>query len=440
MEFRDAVITPVVILILLGVAMALRSKVTTPETRKFFLPALLVKLIGAVTLGLIYQFYYGGGDTLNYFHHGITPIWDAFLDSPLKAFKIIFSDDVHQPDTIEYTSRIWFTANDPSSLFVIRIASVLSILTLNTYSAIAVFFAAFSFSGGWAFYRALLRFYPQLHWQFALAIFFIPSVVFWGSGLMKDTLTLGALCWLAFASVRIFFERRRLLLNILLFLGMVVIIYSIKIYVVLCFIPALLLWVGYDKYVAIENRVLKIMLLPLILAVVAGGSYFAILKIGEGNARYSIENLGNAAEVTAKWINYVSDLEGGSGYTLGDFDYSPAGIARKFLPAIFVTLFQPFLWQASNPVMLISALESTALFFISLYVLGRSGLSLFWRLAQQNSLFLFCLVFSIAFAASVGLSTYNFGSLVRYKIPLLPFYGVFLSILWYYSKRDKKFS
>ncbi|NNF02533.1 MAG: hypothetical protein HKN22_07590 [Bacteroidia bacterium] len=40
----------------------------------------------------------------------------------------------------------------------------------------------------------------------------------------------------------------------------------------------------------------------------------------------------------------------------------------------------------------------------------------------------FCIIFSLFFAFSVGLSTSNFGSLVRYKIPLLPFFVAALFI------------
>jgi hypothetical protein len=44
------------------------------------------------------------------------------------------------------------------------------------------------------------------------------------------------------------------------------------------------------------------------------------------------------------------------------------------------------------------------------------------------------LVFSIIFAFSVGFTSYNFGTLVRYKIPLMPFYYIALFIL---SDKDK---
>ena len=53
---------------------------------------------------------------------------------------------------------------------------------------------------------------------------------------------------------------------------------------------------------------------------------------------------------------------------------------------------------------------------------------------------LFSLIFSIAFAFAVGVSTYNFGTLVRYKIPLLPFFVVALILIWHHSKKETKSS
>ncbi|HAA14526.1 MAG TPA: hypothetical protein DCE41_23715 [Cytophagales bacterium] len=437
MEVKDLFITPIYIVIVLGLAFTIRPLVTTQQTQKYFFPALLLKIFGAIVLGLIYQFYYQGGDTFTYYTHGTQHIWEAFLDRPSKALKLIFLKAQLDADTVEFSRQIW-TYYDPASYFVVRVGGIFSLVSFNTYSTMAILFSVFSFSGGWAMYRALLKFYPQLHLPFAVAIFFIPSVVFWGSGLLKDTLTLGALGWLVWAIVGLFFVKRRFVIHGIIALSALYIIYSIKIYIVLCFIPAAILWVGYDWYSGISRMEIKILVAPLVLAILAGFSYLLVTEIGQGDERYSIDNLGRAAEVTARWINFVSEKEGGAGYTLGDFDYSPVGIARKTLPAIFVTLYQPFLWQASNPVMLISALESFALLMLTLWILVQGGWKVLRPALLHNSLFLFAFLFSLSFAAAVGFSTYNFGSLVRYKIPLLPLFGIVLTLLWYYAQKNRQ--
>ena len=40
------------------------------------------------------------------------------------------------------------------------------------------------------------------------------------------------------------------------------------------------------------------------------------------------------------------------------------------------------------------------------------------------------LVFTITFAAAVGMTSGNFGTLARYRIPMLPFYTSVLFIIW----------
>ena len=434
---QDFVVTPLFLLLIYFSAYLIRNKVSDKNTQRYFIPALTLKMIGAIAVGLIYQFYYTGGDTFNYFHHGSRHIWEAFLDSPVKAFQLIFADGTYQPGTYDYASKIWYYRDLPS-YFVIRVAGVFDLLTFHTYSATALLFACYSFGGLWAMYLSFYSFYNKLHREFAAAIFFIPSVFFWGSGLLKDTITLGALAWAFYAVVQLFFAKRSVLVNALILLLSCWIIYSIKIYILLCFLPAVIVWTFLAQLPKIKSIVVKSLLLPFILIIAALISYWMVLEVGEENARYNLDNLTYTAESTARWLSYVSEVEGGSGYSLGDYDYSPSGIIKKIPAAVNVTLFRPYLTEVSNPVMLMAALESLMVLLVTLYVFGKSiwnsALSIIWKKPE----IIFCLLFSLSFAFAIGFSTYNFGSLVRYKIPLIPFYLVGLFILNYYSKRSRR--
>ncbi len=107
MDLRDVFITPLFLAVIYLLAYVLRPLVSDNHTRKYFLPGLSVKLLGALAVGFIYQFYYGGGDTFNYYHDAGL-IWEAFLDSPLKALQLITAQGNYQPETFEYASRLWF--------------------------------------------------------------------------------------------------------------------------------------------------------------------------------------------------------------------------------------------------------------------------------------------------------------------------------------------
>ncbi|MBR9998904.1 MAG: hypothetical protein KFF73_08035, partial [Cyclobacteriaceae bacterium] len=365
---KDLIITPLLLILIYISAYFIRYFVADRKIRKYFLPALTLKILGAITLGFIYQYYYRGGDTFAYFDLGSRYIWEAFQDSPLKALKLIFARGEYLPETWEYASKIIFYEDLPS-YFVVRIAGFFDLFTFHTYSATACLFAVASFSGLWAMFTAFYRMFPKLHIELAIAIFFIPSVFFWGSGILKDSITLGALGWATFSFYFIFIRQKNFVRSTAILLLSFFIIYEIKIYILLCFIPALLIWLYVQYMSRVRNIVLKIMVFPVSLMILIGSGYLAVKKIGDENRRYNLENLTQTAEATARWLTYVSLREEGSVYTLGDFDYSATGIMRKTVPAIWVTLFRPYVWEVKNPVMALSAVESSSLFIFFLFVI-----------------------------------------------------------------------
>src|SRR5690606_34806844 len=105
--------------------------------------------------------------------------------------------------------------------------------------------------------------------------------------------------------------------------------------------------------------------------------------------------------------------------------------------AVNVTLFRPYLWEVNNMVMLLSALESLATLLLTLWIMFKVGLGNLFKYLISRPIISFCLLFAIAFSFAVGISTYNFGSLVRYKIPMFPFYLAGLFILRYLAWRKK---
>ncbi len=98
MELRDFIVTPIVLFLVYALAYWIRPKVTDANTRKFFFPALTLKIIGALAVGFIYQFYYDGGDTFNYHTYGSRIIWEAFIDDPGTGLRLIFSDNTFKGD------------------------------------------------------------------------------------------------------------------------------------------------------------------------------------------------------------------------------------------------------------------------------------------------------------------------------------------------------
>jgi len=445
MELKDIFLTLLYLPFIYIAAIIYRRKQSNSITKKYFLPALSVKIFGAISLGLIYQFYYGGGDTYNYFRD-TTPIWDAFLENPFIALKIIFSNNATDPETYAYTHRIYYII-DEHSYPVVQFAGFLSLFTFHTYTLVAIFFALFCFSGMWAFYKALYDMYPKLHKQFAIAVFFIPSVFFWGSGLMKDTITLGALGWLFNAIYFAFIKRKKIIINIVILIIAMIIIEKIKVYILLSFLPPAFLWIFLQYRSKIKSALVRFISLPFIIALAVPASYLAVTKLTEENSKYKFENIAFSTRESAEWLLYVSNSQGGSSYSLGEFDGTIGNLFLKLPQAIFVTLYRPFIWEAKNPVMFLSAIEAFVFLFMTLRIIWEIKFIRLLRLIQKHPIIIFCLLFTLIFSFGVGVTSYNFGTLVRYKIPMMPF---FLSALFIIrnigkaptrqSKRVKKFT
>lgn len=391
------------------------------------MPALWVRFAAAILLGVLYQFYYGGGDTFVYHTHGSTHIYNAFSDSFLKGIKLLFASGDYISGTYEYASKIWYY-RDPSSYYIIKIAAFFDLLTLNTYSATALFFAAFSFIGLWALYQTFYQQYKKLHFPLALATLFIPSVVFWGSGILKDTITLGALGLATYFFFQLFIRKK---INISFVLGLVMslyLIYNIKIYIILTLIPAFILWWVLMNLGSIKSFTLKLILLPVLLSIGISLIIFMVDKISIDNPKYALDNIAETVRITAYDIGFYTGRDAGSGYSIGELDGSIGSMIALFPEGVNVTLFRPYLWEVNNPLMLFSALESVVFMILTFYVLFKM---LYFVKAKPllNPLIIFLLCFSIIFAFAVGVSTFNFGTLARYKIPLLPLYASALVII-----------
>jgi hypothetical protein len=434
-ELRDLIVTPAVAMLVYLTAYLIRPYVTDVVNRRYFFPALSVKIVGAIALGVIYQFYYNGGDTYNFHTHGSRHIWEAFVDSPGKGLDMMLSGGKHDVSFYKYSSRIPFFT-DPSAFFIIKLTAFFDLFTFSTYSATALCFAVLSFIGMWMFFLTFYQKYPNLHRQIAFAAFFIPSVFFWGSGLLKDTLMMACLGVVTYEIDQLFIRKKVSVIHILLFVIALWCIFSVKKFILQAFIPAALLWIYLSNLKIIRSLVIRILIFPILVVLSIFSIYYSVVKVGEGDRRYAVENIAKTAKITAYDIRFQTGRDAGSGYTLGELDGSFGSMFRLAPQAINVSLFRPYLWEVNNPLMLLSALESLAFLILSVILIFKYRLGVLKSFRNPDISFSF--IFSIILAFAVGVSSFNFGTLVRYKIPLLPFYALTMILIYYENKPRKE--
>src|SRR5689334_11174178 len=166
----DYVLLPFFIGIVYAIAYNIRNKKYPRKHpwRKYYIPALTVKIFGAIFIGLVYAYYYSGGDTY-YFFNQAQVVNSSFNESMGKWINLLFHiPSIHDSGYYNYISQMpWYV--DPSSYTVISIVAFLSVFTLNTYLPTAVLFAFISFTGLWALFRTFASLYPRFVRPIAIA-------------------------------------------------------------------------------------------------------------------------------------------------------------------------------------------------------------------------------------------------------------------------------
>jgi hypothetical protein len=393
-----------------------RKEIRLNPAYRYFLWALFAKVVGAISLSLIYVYYYAGGDTFSYHDDGVV-LADLLWNDPGLYLKILFTPFRHEYLTDLGYIEYW---NNTQAFNTDRFVSVFEFVGMQRYMISSVLMAVVSFTGIWKLYLAFCDCYPKLYKRFALSILFVPSVVFWGSGLLKDSLTIAGAGWYVYSFYNIFIKRRKIPQNIIALAISIMVMIMIKPYVFIGLLPGSILWMVWNHLLKIRNLFLRIFLGPLI----------AVLGVGIGFLLWSAtsSNLGQYSTVDSMvqkaYVSY-SDLKmdhySGNGFDIGDYDPTLSGMMVKFVPAVNAALFRPYIWEAKNPVMIISGLENLIFLSLTIYFLFRRPVSFMVSLFS-NPLVLFSIIFGVFFAFSVGISTSNFGALVRLRIPAIPFF------------------
>lgn len=330
---------------------------------------------------------------------------------------------------------------DPKTFFVIRLFSPIVLLSGKSFIISSILVALMSFAGMWKFYRLLCMLYPGLMKYFLFSAIMIPSVIFWGSGLLKDTITMSATAWITYSIFMVFFKRKSVVVNVLMIIVMSYLIISIKPYIFVSLVPGLLVWVFFNQVKRIRNKLLRILTIPItgLLILVAASalmSYMGQYLGVYGNMDSMITKVKATQEDLLK-----SEYYGSNNYNIGVIDPTPMGLLAKAPAAIVAGLFRPFLWEARNPFVMVSGLENLTILIMLIFILIKVGIKIFFRAIINDPFLTYALVFAILFAFGVGLASTNFGALVRYRIPLMPFLVSGLFILlehWRQKKKEKE--
>lgn len=390
-------------------------KSETSIIRKFYWPALLLKLAAGILVGLIYSRYYTDSDTFFFFNeavdgaskiaNGIT----AYLDFLLS-------------------SRGGYYLGEDRMSFLIKIASFFCLITHNNYWITSLYFSFFSFLSAWWLTKLISNYIPGITIPACIAFLFFPSCVFWSSGIIKESLAMAALFFLAGVFLQLWFNKKIKYVQIMASLFFIWIGWSLKYYYVGLFVPILLsTWITrflISKFKISSWGEISLMLVILSVGLISASylhpnfSLHRVLEVIVSNNEAFVQ-LSAATDVIhfynleATWLSVIINTPW----------------------ALFSGLFRPFVWEATNLMQAFASLEN--LLVLILTIVSFRGLVLAFK-SEHRLLILAIVIYCVLLCVFLSLSSPNFGTLARYRVGFLPFFILLVTIHPFLTKHLSK--
>lgn len=315
-----------------------------------------------------------------------------------------------------------------NNFFLTRVSVLLYPLALGKYLLISFGYAAFSTVGVFKLYLTFLKIYPKHKKNITLSILFIPTMLFYSSPIFKETLCYAIMGFCA-EHVYNLFNKKGSLADVVWLAINVVFLYIVKAYV----LYAITLGIGlayaftflYRLY--IKSLIGKISVL-MIIGLVGLCFYLASNLIDPAIASF--------AQDANLFQELYNDGASTSSFEIGEIPTDFTGLLLKTPIALYTTYYRPHLWEAKNVMVLFSAMESSAILVLTLVAFAKKG-RYFTAILKESFISRVMLFYIIILGILIGLTTFNFGSLVRYKVPTEPFLWILMFMLWKYKPAAK---
>jgi hypothetical protein len=312
--------------------------------------------------------------------------------------------------------------NEVETFFVCKIGSIFSFFTFGSYVLLEIVFAFITFIASWRLFEMVRSFNLHTDKTIAFAIFGIPSLGFWCSGLSKDTVLFIAICY-AFYYLNILISAQKeskkrywLFLFVAFFL-----MFKIRPFILMAVLAPMFMAYG----VRLSNKINR----GNIIQFLSKLTFFTICILAfafflQSSAAETFIN--EAKVVNLDLTNNV--IYGNKKYSLGELEFSPIGMVKSIPASILAGIYRPYTWESLNLSLILNGLESLLILFLTIRFFVAKKLKERIKLIQKTEFLVFSLFFVLIIAYIAGYTSILFGVLVRIRAPLIPFFMLLLLI------------
>ena len=319
-----------------------------------------LKLVAAYCLFLVYSKYYTDRSTADIFKYFDDSTWlykNVFSNSPINYFKIILGIHTDQP-YIHYElkqTQYWFKPHETNvfndNRTVIRFNLIIYLISLGYYHIHTLILCFLSFIGLTGIYKTFIKLFPEKTLILILSIYFLPSVLFWGSGILKESLLLFSVGLFIYGLAELILHKKKSLSNFIIITISFLLLTITKTYVILTLAPSVLALITYPRFkkISIIYYFILIHVFCIISALIV--NYLNTNLDILGNIVYKQHDFLNVARDThAQSTIYVEKL---SNNLYSFIHFSPLAFVNGF--------FRPTIFEINSIIYLPAVLESTLL-------------------------------------------------------------------------------
>ena len=391
------------LILIIGIAWWARRNFSTPD--KIFWPALTVKLGAGIALGLLYTFYYRVSDTFAYFNDA-SHLAEIGRLSIVSYLRLVFLD--------HGVEDVGLVMLEPRALFLTKVTSVFSLLTFDNYWAISLYYSAISFSAAWYLVLVIRRHIPSVSFAAVVSFLFMPSVVFWTSGLLKESLAMAAFFFLSAIFLKIWFRHPIGWWQILLALLSLWIFWNLKYYYAGVFAAVAGTSVIFRTVVPVRIHqsagMQGVVWLGILIVPVVVVSFL--------HPNFNLERISAVIVSNNEVYNILSDA--GEYVRFESLKAEPSSLLRNAPLALLSGLFRPFIWEASTILQFLQGFENALLLMLFVAAMLRSGR---YIRSPHRLLILSAVAFIVITAVFITMSAPNFGTLSRYRVGYICFFA-----------------
>jgi hypothetical protein len=388
----------------------------------------IIKVLAGISVGLVYTYYYTNrltADTFKFFDDSVI-IFNSVYSKPYDFIRMVTGINSGAAELQPYYDRMtnWYDTFSPynDNRTMIRLNAILRIFSLGYYNVHVVIVCFLSYAGIIALVKVFKRDYPTLVKKIFFVFLLLPSVLFWCSGLLKDSLVFFSVGITLLLFDRIVYHTKSGLVISLLFFISLFLLMITKFHIFLLMIPLLCGW-----WLSARKQWQPAITFLAVILSFTFSVYVATL------INPNINLLSLLVKKQAAFFNLVEITKAGSAISIPVLEPSLLSFLINAPIGFFTSLTRPFIIDTDSMMMIFSAIENTLILAFGIYSITKLNL----KSLASKILPVFCFFYTATFFTLIGLVTPVLGAIVRYKAQALPFLVIFFILASYNPVRKE---